>query len=345
MPKNTEHTGMAAVVLESLGIGYFLGRDRVKELVSNISVRLDQGDMVCLLGSNGSGKSTLIRTICGLQPKLGGKIFIEGKQLKGWNKNLAQQVGVVLTDIIHGGNLTVYDVVSMGRYPHINWMGTLSNEDHEMIMESIVLVGLPEFSNRRFDSLSDGEKQRVMIAKALAQDTRVIMLDEPTAHLDISNRVEIVNLLATLAHQKQKAILLSIHDLELALRMADRIWLLQNKKLFTGAPEDLILSGLVADTFKGKAFYFDSPSGTFRINRKKMHHVYFDNSSLQGLWTRYALERIGCVISENRDEKIKLNYENNIWELKYEGELSKFKSIETLTKCLRAMFEKKKNNE
>ncbi len=334
---NSKNIENAAVTVDNLQIGYSLGSGKYKRLVSDIHVELLPGELVCLIGSNGSGKSTLIRTMCGLQQALGGKIFFQGKVMKGWNKEIARSVSVVLTDIIHGGHLTVFDLVSMGRYPHTKWMGNIDKHDKEIILESIHLVGLDVFVNSKFDNLSDGEKQRVMIAKALAQDTDVILLDEPTAHLDIFNRVEIVNLLCTLAHQEQKAILLSIHDLELALRTTDIVWLLHEKKLITGAPEDLIISGLISETFKGKAFNFDTHSGTFKILNEQATNIYFNDTSVKGHWTCRALERLGFRISDDKNEAMKLvlHPEKGQWELTWKDERTIFYSIGTLTKCLR----------
>jgi iron complex transport system ATP-binding protein len=341
MLTETKHTEIAAITIDNLEIGYKQSRETDKILISGIHVRLLQGDLVCLIGANGSGKSTLIRTLCGLQPALNGNIYCQYQPLRGWTNALAKQISVVLTDSIQGGNLSVFDIVSMGRYPHTKWMGNLNGRDKDVIMESVRSVGLEDFCFRRFDSLSDGEKQRVMIAKALAQDTRVILLDEPTAHLDINNRVEIMNLLVTLAHEKQKAVLMSVHDLELALRTADSVWMLRNNKLINGAPEDLVLSHQISETFNSNAFDFDMHSGTFKMKNKQLHRIFFEDRTVTGIWTRHALHRIGYVVSNDGTEELKLFFESSKqqWKLTSENEKMIFKSIDTLTRCLRTFYE------
>ena len=239
------------------------------------------------MGPNGVGKSSLIRTLAGIQKSLGGTIQIPDKQ----------SVALVLTDKITATHMNVYDLVSYGRYPYLNWNISLSEKDHALINEAIALVGIESLVEKRLYELSDGQLQMAMIAKAFAQDTPVLLLDEPTAHLDLNNRVEIMNTLRELSRTSGKSILVATHELDLALQTADRIWLAtQDKKIKDGTPEDLVLDGSFDRVFQFKGF--DLKTG-------KVHHKPYRNISvhLKGegheyLWSRNALERSGFEISE-----------------------------------------------
>ena len=223
--------------IRDLTIGY--GERVVQE---HLTLCLERGELVCMLGRNGCGKSTLLRTLAGLQPALGGTYHID-------------DVAVVLTDKLHLDNTTVRDVVAMGRYPYTSFLGKLTAEDEQVIDASLreVFSGQQStVSNQQFNALSDGEKQRVLIAKALAQQTPVILLDEPTAHLDLPNRILVLQLLRRLAHEQGKTILISTHELELALRLSDRILLMSDK----GVELDTAARLKQADAFT-KAFGMD----------------------------------------------------------------------------------------
>lgn len=214
----------AAIRLEGLTIGY-----GTKVVQRDLTLCLEQGEMVCMLGRNGCGKSTLLRTLAGLQPALGGTFAID-------------DVAVVLTDKLTLENTTVRDVVAMGRYPYTSFLGALTAEDERIVDEALEEVfgnQYSVFSGQLFNALSDGEKQRVLIAKALAQQTPVILLDEPTAHLDLPNRIMVLRLLRRLAHEQGKTILISTHELELALRLSDRILLMSDKGVELNSPEAL----------------------------------------------------------------------------------------------------------
>lgn len=214
----------AAIRLEGLTIGY-----GTKVVQRDLTLCLEQGEMVCMLGRNGCGKSTLLRTLAGLQPALGGTFAID-------------DVAVVLTDKLTLENTTVRDVVAMGRYPYTSFLGALTAEDERIVDEALEEVFGDQysvFSGQLFNALSDGEKQRVLIAKALAQQTPVILLDEPTAHLDLPNRIMVLRLLRRLAHEQGKTILISTHELELALHLSDRILLMSDKGVELNSPEAL----------------------------------------------------------------------------------------------------------
>lgn len=207
--------------LENVSIGY----DK-KVVASGITASLEPGELVCLLGRNGIGKSTLLRTIAGFQPKLSGKITIGDKTLETFErKELARTIGIVLTDRTDLQEMTVEELVSLGRSPYTGFFGNLSAEDKEKVEGALSLVGITELRNRRVMTLSDGERQKAMIAKTLAQQTHVILLDEPTAFLDFQSRIELFALLKKLAREEKKTILMTTHDVHLALRFADVVWL------------------------------------------------------------------------------------------------------------------------
>lgn len=243
--------------LSNVAIGY--REKRYSTIINNhLNAQIKRGEMICLLGPNGCGKSTLIRTLAGMQPALDGKIFVDDEDISSMNlEKLAKKISVVLTDSITVPNLTVRDIVSLGRFPHTNWFGKSSKEDDSIVTESIEKVHLEQLAEKEFLCLSDGEKQRTLIAKALAQDTPLVILDEPTAHLDLPNRIAVMQLLQNLAHTTKKSILLSTHELDLATQFADSIWLIQrNQPLIIGNPEDLRTNKVFERAFNLSEKYF-----------------------------------------------------------------------------------------
>ncbi|MCL3782166.1 ABC transporter ATP-binding protein [Prolixibacteraceae bacterium JC049] len=301
---------------DSLTIGYLQnGEKRVVQ--SNLKLEIRPGEMVCLIGPNGSGKSTLMRTMAGLQPALDGYTYIDEKTVKSRSfKEMARLLSMVLTDPMSVGNLTVYQVVSLGRYPHNNWFGTLSKKDKAIIKEALEKVHLLDYADKYVAEMSDGEKQRTLIAKALAQDTPLIMLDEPTAHLDLPNRVDIMQLLRGLALKTQKAIVLSTHELDLALQAADRIWLMdKNQPILTGTPEDLVLNGDFERTFGSGNFDFDLNTGTFRMHHESQEiSIKVLGNSVATVWLKRALMREGYTITEEpADFDISFNASAHTW--------------------------------
>ena len=225
--------------IHNLTIGYHSGKKDIP--VSTIpEASLRTGEMTCLLGTNGAGKSTLLRTLAGFQPPLSGDINLMGRSLSSYsNSELAKVLSIVLTDNSHIHNLSVYEVVAMGRNPYNGFWGRLTNTDREVIEQCMQWVKIEHLSARKIETLSDGEKQKVMLAKAIAQETLVILLDEPTSFLYYPDKVHIMQLLHQLAHEKGKTILLSTHAIEIALQMADRIWFIDKGRFITGTPADL----------------------------------------------------------------------------------------------------------
>jgi iron complex transport system ATP-binding protein len=242
------------VVLESINIsiGYLHTGSQALILARNLNLEIRKGQVIGLLGPNGSGKSTLLRTLAGLQPTISGTVKVMGQTIKSNQvRQTARMLSVVLTDRIDVRNLTVFQLVSMGRYPYTDWLGRTEQQADQLITNALKQVKMLGYSNRFFNELSDGEQQRALIAKALAQDTPLIILDEPTAHLDLPNRISIMRLLRNLADETGKCILFSTHDLDLAVHTADHLWLLQKGgALVQGNPAELMEGEAFEETFK-----------------------------------------------------------------------------------------------
>ena len=251
-----------------------------------------------LMGPNGSGKSTLMHTMAGLLPPLAGEVQLGEKPLSSLTmKEVARQLSLVLTERIPAGNMDVWEVVTIGRYPYTGFRGVLSTEDKRICEEALATCRLTELRERIFDTLSDGEKQRVMIARALAQETPLILLDEPTAHLDLPSRLEVTTMLRTLAHKLGKSILISTHELDLALGWADTIWLLDRSGAITAkAPEDLILDGDIERVFGDPRLRFDQERGEFSIAEEPGQQIHLTGEGLRYSWTCRALHRLGYGI-------------------------------------------------
>lgn len=286
----------AALQTHDLSVGYRVARTS-RTVLQDINVTLHGGAFVCLLGPNGVGKSTLLRTLARMQRPITGTVSIDGRDIRRMNQlELARHLSVVLTDRIDVGVLPAYDLVGMGRYPYTGWGGRLTQQDHQIVQWAIRVTGSNELATRNVAELSDGERQRVMIARALAQEPSVMLLDEPTAFLDAPRRAELTGLLRQLTRETGRAVLLSTHDVELALRTADTIWLITpDARFITGAPEDLVLTGTFEQAFSGTDYAFDSMAGGFQVRHTHARHARVHGNGLVGLWTRRALERSGFV--------------------------------------------------
>ena len=285
--------------IENLSIGY-PGKGDVKVVADGICAGINSGELTCLLGANGVGKSTLLRTLSAFQPKLGGNIFIEGKEIGDYtDKQLSRVISVVLTEKCDIRNMSVVELIGLGRSPYTGFWGTLSKEDKTVVDKSIALVGIPHLAHRMVHTLSDGERQKVMIAKALAQETPVIYLDEPTAFLDVVSRIEIMTLLHRLAVEQKKAILLSTHDIEQALVLADKLWLLSKENgLQCGVTEDMILSHRMDGLFSCNDIRFDYAHGVYypKVDSNRCIIVEANDEVLLH-WTTNALNRHGYACS------------------------------------------------
>ena len=222
--------------------------------------------MVCLLGANGVGKSTILRTLAGFLPPLSGKVFIDGRDLTTFTlPQRSKVVSVVLTERFDVPYMKVIDLVGMGRSPYTGFFGTLTSEDEAIVGEAIEMVGIGSLAERTVDTLSDGERQKALLAKALAQQTPIIYLDEPTAFLDFPSKVEMMQLLHRLAQQQKKTIFLSTHDVELSLQLADCIWLMEPGKLNVGSPRQLAAEGALSRFIEHKGILFNAQTLTIRV--------------------------------------------------------------------------------
>lgn len=333
---------MGNVILQTTGlhIGYHAGKKQAITIAGPLDLSLYPGQMICVLGPNGCGKSTLLRTVSGLQQAVSGSVVLNGRDLSRLKPaELARQISLVLTDSIRNGNLDVYSVIALGRYPYSGWLGILNEADKAAISKAVQMTGTAEFLNRKIDSLSDGECQKVLLARAMAQDTPLIVLDEPTAHLDLPSRIQLVRLLHQLAKESPKAILISTHELDLALQVADQIWLMDsNGHLAAGLPEELVLNGAFRQAFDKDGISFDAATGTFpvHITAKEDVAVYGDGTA--AFWTRKALIRKGYAISTSANAGIVIriaeNPEATEWTMKKTGTEHRFYSIREFLEAL-----------
>ena len=291
--------------IEKLSIGYPSKGD-VKVVASDICAGINSGELTCLLGANGVGKSTLLRTLSAFQPKLSGEIRIQGKEIGSYtDKQLSKVISVVLTEKCDIRNMTSVELIGLGRSPYTGFWGTLSKEDKEVVDHAINLVGISHLAHRMVHTLSDGERQKVMIAKALAQETPVIFLDEPTAFLDFPSKVEMMQLLHQLSRQTDKTIFLSTHDLELALQIADKIWLMDKVNGVTiGTPEDLSLDGTLSSFFARKGIVFDLETGLFRVNNEYTSRIRIVGHGQKYAMVRKALQRNGILANRNVESDV-----------------------------------------
>lgn len=274
------------IELKDLTIGY-AQKNNTKVVASGINATLHSGRLTCLIGANGIGKSTLLRTLSAFQPPLSGEIFIDNESpipLSALtDKQLSRLIGVVLTEKPDVQNMTVFELVGLGRSPYTGFWGRLNEDDKEVVKESLRLVGIESLQDRLIQTLSDGERQKTMIAKALAQQTPVIYLDEPTAFLDYPSKVEMLTLLRHLARETGKTIFLSTHDMELALQIADELWLMtagspsnnglcQNPKettLIIGTPRELAVNGSLSHFIDRPGLHFDPQTLAIRVTNRE----------------------------------------------------------------------------
>lgn len=314
---------------KDLSAGYGSRRGRHVTITGPLSLSIREGQLICLLGPNGAGKSTLLRTLAGLQPALGGSVDIVGSEDYGSGREdnrsgtgnsgyagpsdaaagknyaphlppeqLAKKISLVLTDTVKHSNLTVYALVALGRYPYTGWLGILREEDRQIISRAMQVTGIEAYAGRKIGTLSDGESQKVMLARALAQDTPLLMLDEPTAHLDLPSRIQIMQLLHKMARETKKGILLSTHELDLALQVADEIWLLQpGGRLDKGVPEDLVLDGTFQSVFDKEGILFDMHTGAFHIHAGNAIPIGLTGDGVTAFWTKRALKRSGFEVA------------------------------------------------
>ena len=321
---------------QDLSIGYRTGKQE-KIVHEYLNFQLHAGELTCLLGANGTGKSTLLRTLSASQPALGGTLDILGKTLTEYTeKERSRTIGVVLTDKTFAGGLSVYELVGLGRQPHTGFFGRLNKEDKRIIEEAMEHAGIAHKAHSYTAELSDGERQKAMIAKALVQECPLILLDEPTAFLDVVSRIEIMHLLHRLAEEQQKAILLSTHDIEQALVLSDKLWLLSKEHgLQTGVTEDIILNHQMENLFDKKDIRFDYDHGVYYplANGQKKIAVSSEDKTLLH-WAINALNRHGyqCVSNDCDVRLVAVSPHELVYT--YHGKKKTFHSFEDLLKNL-----------
>jgi len=293
MGKNLEKI----LTLNSLKIGYVSGRSE-NVLLPPLTACANKGELIAVIGRNGIGKSTLLRTLMGLQPSLGGEIQYSCKNIRDYSRmDLAQKVAYISTEIVKVSNMSVYDLVALGRFPYTNWRGKIDTKNHEVIMDAIEKTAMSAFCNRFVSELSDGERQKAMIARILAQDTEIIVMDEPTAFLDVGSKYEILHLMHLLSHKSEKTIIFSTHDLHMAISQSDKIWLMLDNKLIEGAPEDLMIEGAFDHLFDSSPVKYNSENGTFSLRSEEKGRIYVEGDGICRHWTEKAINRAGFSLS------------------------------------------------
>jgi iron complex transport system ATP-binding protein len=285
-----------ALKTHALTIGY-----NGHHLHRQLYLSLASGELACLLGPNGAGKSTLLKTLSGLLAAQEGRVLLENHDIKTLShKELARKLSIVVTDKVFLPHTTVLELVSMGRYPYTSVTGRMKPYDYQIAKNAVNRVGAGHLENRYFNQLSDGEKQKVLIAKAIAQNTPVILLDEPTAFLDFPSKIETMQLLQRLAQEDKKAILISTHDVELALKIADKIWLMEkNRPFVSGLPEDLIINGNINSFFDRDGISFEKNDRTFHIKHNPDIFVAVEGEKKQVFRIQQSLKRLGFDVSNH----------------------------------------------
>ena len=257
MPRQT------IIKTENLSIGYH-NKKALTVIASDINLEFQEGKLITLIGANGIGKSTLLRTLTGIRPPLSGTVILSDAPIADYSAAaLAKKLSVVLTDALPPSNLTVFELVALGRQPYTNWIGSLTSEDVAKVNEALELVGIKELSEKKHFEISDGQLQKVLVARALAQDTPLIILDEPTTHLDLLHKAELFLLLKKLTKKSNKTILFSTHDIDLAIQLSDEMVVMTKGKIVSGTPERLVSEGVFDTIFPRESIIFDQKNAKF----------------------------------------------------------------------------------
>lgn len=304
-------------------------------LLPPLNASAEPGELVSVIGRNGIGKSTLMRTLAGLQKSFGGVILMNGKAINEYSGHeLATITGFISTEPVKVSNMTVFDLVALGRFPYTNWAGSLTSRDIKLINDALSRTNMISLSGRYVAELSDGERQRAMIARLLAQDASIMIMDEPTAFLDILNRYEIMHLMHELAHSSGKTIVFTTHDLDLALRHSDRIWLILDDGIHEGAPEDLMLKRKFEELFNSSVVNFSSGEGIFTLNNSPRGSIYIGGSGIYHQWTIKAVIRAGFSVSPVKEEDYIEILPGNKWLMSLGGRKKEYGSIYSMVKDL-----------
>jgi iron complex transport system ATP-binding protein len=253
------------IATHDLSIGYKTKKE-TNVIAKNLNLELTSGKLITLVGANGIGKSTLLRTLTGIQKPLSGDVFLAEKNINSFDTlELAQNLSLVLTEKLPPSNLTVFELIALGRQPYTNWLGKLSDDDLKVVNDVIHLVQIEHLAEKKHFEISDGQLQKVMIARALAQETSIIILDEPTTHLDLFHKVSVFKLLKKLSQETNKCILFSTHDIDLAIQLSDEMIVMTEENIVQDQPCNLISKGVFNSLFKDETITFDSQKGKFVI--------------------------------------------------------------------------------
>jgi len=288
--------------IKDLSIGYS------QPVCSGINASVQKGEMVGLAGKNGSGKSTLIKSILGLQPLLNGTVEIHSEDIKTWDvQKRAKEIAVVFSRLSQTPAIPVFDLVALGRLPYRNGFSKLDQDEIQMIENALELVGIPHLKNRFVNELSDGQLQMAMIARALVQDTQLVIMDEPTSHLDIDNQFKIFELIYKLSQETGKTFIVASHQVELLLQNATQLWWIDEGKFHSGFPEQIAYEQKIFEKLSQERIRFDYQYGRFRFQHPKTKKVNLtsDGSDL-AYWVKHALERNGFEISEDAQLKVEI---------------------------------------
>jgi len=327
--------------LHHADIGFLRKKNSIR-LLTDINLQVPGGELIGLVGRNGSGKSTILRTLVRLQPVLQGEIRINSRKSEQIHSNeFAKIMAYVASGLEFSEGMTVRELVSLGRFPFTNWIGRIEKEDKILIDQAIQSVGIESLSNKKLIEISDGERQKAMIARTLAQNSQIIILDEPTAFLDLPSKYDIINLLYELT-RNGKTIIYSTHDLNIAMRFSDKIWLIDNNTIRDGSPEDLVLNKTLATIFDSDKIKLNDKTGDFDLNRNfsKSISLKAENSELF-YWTKQAMQRSGYEVVEYENENLQVQVfhkeDKIIWKISSSNVESEVQSIyqliSELNKC------------
>ncbi|MDD2564599.1 MAG: ABC transporter ATP-binding protein [Salinivirgaceae bacterium] len=321
------------IEIKELSIGYGKGKKR-KVVLDSINLSAPTGKTIALVGANGKGKSTLLKTIAGLLTPLSGAIYFDDIETHKINRSeKAKLISYVGTSHEVNKTLKVRDLVALGRFPHTGIFGSLTENDIEMIHRAMVDTKTLHLRDAPVGEISDGECQRVLIARSLAQNTPIILLDEPTAYLDIGNKFEMVELMRRLSRTRNKTIIFSSHDLPTVLGTADYMWLIHKKKIINAIPEELVMTHFLDTIFENSNVIFDLDNNEFKVNTKPSRFVKLSGKPYLCRWTEKALNRFG-IGHNSGATKIEISIEtlqdSLYWEVKEDSKVSKFDNMETM---------------